>query len=53
MRDAFIFTVPTEKGGTRIDKFISEECERFSRSAAAKIIEEGGVCVNGTVISKN
>lgn len=53
MSDSFIFTVLAENSGERIDKFISDRASRFSRSAVAKIIEEGGVCVNGSVISKN
>lgn len=53
MSDAVIFTALAENAGDRIDKFISEKSESLSRSAAAKIIEEQGVTVNGTVVSKN
>lgn len=53
MSDAVIFTVLAENAGDRIDKFISEKSESLSRSAAAKIIEEQGVTVNGSVVSKN
>lgn len=53
MPDSLIFTVSSESSGERIDKFISDRAERFSRSAAAKIIEEGGVSVNGSTVSKN
>lgn len=53
MSDAVIFTALAENAGDRIDKFISEKSESLSRSAAAKIIEEQGVTVNGSVVLKN
>lgn len=53
MSDTLIFTALAENQGERIDKFISGSSTRFSRSAAAKIIEEGGVKVNGEIVSKN
>lgn len=53
MSDALIITVPPERDGARIDKLISESDHGISRSAAAKIIEEGGVMVNFKVVSKN
>lgn len=53
MGDTLIFTVSSENSNVRIDKFISEQNSRFSRSAAARIIDEGGVCVNGKQVSKN
>lgn len=53
MSDLLIFTVSSESSGERIDKFISSQTERFSRSAIAKMIDEGAVCVNGNPISKN
>lgn len=53
MSDAFIFTVSAENAGDRIDKYISENNENLSRSAVAKIIDEQGVKVNGSVVSKN
>lgn len=53
MSDAVIFTALAENAGDRIDKFISEKSENLSRSAAARIIEEQGVNVNGAVVSKN
>ena len=53
MSDALIFTVPPEGDGIRIDKFISEASDKISRSAAAKIIEDGGVSVNSKTVSKN
>ena len=53
MSDALIITVPAEGDGARIDKLISESDHGISRSAAAKIIEEGGVTVNFKPVSKN
>ena len=53
MSDALIITVPPEGGGARIDKLISDSDHGISRSAAAKIIEEGGVTVNFKPVSKN
>lgn len=53
MSDALIITVPPEGDGARIDKLISESNHGISRSAAAKIIEEGGVTVNFKPVSKN
>lgn len=53
MSDALIITVPAEGDGARIDKLISESNHGISRSAAAKIIEEGGVTVNFKPVSKN
>ena len=53
MSDALIITVSSDGDGVRIDKLISESGHDISRSAAAKIIEEGGVTVNFKVVSKN
>ncbi len=38
--------------GTRIDKFISDKSERFTRSAAAKLLESGAVTVNDVAVNK-
>ena len=53
MSDALIIIVPPGGEGARIDKLISESDHGISRSAAAKIIEEGCVTVNFKVVSKN
>ena len=37
----------------RIDKFLSDNLNGFTRNAIAKLITEGNVTVNATVISKN
>ncbi len=47
-----IFTA--ESSGDRLDKFVSEaSCGEITRSAAAKLIEEGGCLVNGNTAPKN
>lgn len=53
MSDALFLTVRPEQAGERIDKLISGSENRFSRSAAAKLIEDGGVEVNGVPVGKN
>ncbi len=47
------FSATAADAASRLDKFISENCDLFTRSAAAKIIEDGGVAVNGKQVSKN
>ena len=39
--------------GTRIDKFVSENIEKLSRSSAAALCEDGAVTVNGKPCAKN
>lgn len=46
-------TVKAENAGIRIDKFISENADGITRSATAKLIEDGNVTVDGKEISKN
>lgn len=47
-----IFTA--ESSGDRLDKFVSEASGgEITRSAAAKLIEEGGCLVNGSTAAKN
>ncbi|MGN1415919.1 MAG: RluA family pseudouridine synthase [Oscillospiraceae bacterium] len=47
MSDIREFTVTEEQSGTRLDKLISDVWEDISRSAAAKLIEDKAVTVNG------
>ena len=42
------FTVDETAAGERLDKFLSTECPDLTRSAAARVIEEGGVLLNGS-----
>lgn len=46
-------TVETENTGVRIDKLICENTDKLTRSAAAKLIEDGNVTVGGKAVSKN
>ncbi len=41
-----------EEGGKRLDVFLSEQAEEFTRSRIKRLIEDGNVCVNGVVIRK-
>ena len=42
------------ENGIRVDKFISEQAEgELTRSAAVKLIEDGGCTVNGKAVPKN
>ena len=47
------FCCSIENAGVRIDSFLSEQCEDFSRSAITKNIQKGLVLVNGKVVSKS
>ena len=38
--------------GKRLDSFLSEQTEEFTRSRLKKLIEEGQVCVNGVSVTK-
>ena len=53
MSDIREFTVTEEQSGTRLDKLISDVWEDISRSAAAKLIEDKAVTVNGKSPSKS
>ncbi len=47
------FVVSAEAVGQRIDKYLADQNPSLTRSAIVKLIENGGVTVNGTVPSKN
>lgn len=53
MISSFIFSVEDELSGERIDKVVTLKCELNSRSAAQRILDDGGVFVNGAPVSKN
>lgn len=48
-----IFEVPADKADMRLDKYISEVCDLFTRSAVVKMMEDGGVQVDGMPENKN
>lgn len=47
------FIAAEENAGERIDKFLAGADEELTRSGAVKLIEEGSITVNGSVLSKN
>ena len=53
MRNAFILTVLPEQEGERIDKYLSGALSDLSRSAAAKLLEQGNVTVCSKPAAKN
>ena len=53
MISSFFFSVEEELSGERIDKVVTLKCELNSRSAAQRILDDGGVFVNGKAVSKN
>ena len=46
------FEAQAEDKGTRLDQFAAT-CADLTRSAAARLIEEGAVTVNGKTVAKN
>ncbi|MBE6675660.1 MAG: RluA family pseudouridine synthase [Ruminococcaceae bacterium] len=46
------FRVEAAEAGARIDKYLSERAD-LTRSAAVRLIEEGGVSIGGASVSKN
>ena len=46
-------TVLPEDSGERLDKYLSEQIEGLSRSAASRLIFEGNVTVDGSNVKKN
>lgn len=53
MSEERVFTVSDSFRGARIDKVLSEEFSDISRAAAAKLIADGKILVNGIVPSKS
>ncbi|MBR2079358.1 MAG: RluA family pseudouridine synthase [Clostridia bacterium] len=53
MIDTRLLTVEEDYASQRIDKYLSEKMENISRSAAQKLLDDGNVRVNFTVVSKN
>lgn len=51
--EKLFFTIAPENAGERIDAFLSNELEDFSRSAITKNIIKGLVTVNGKSVSKS
>ncbi len=53
MVDALIFVVDESLAGARMDKLLSVYAPELTRSAAQKIIDEGGVSVGGKSVNKS
>lgn len=53
MSERYEFIVDSLSVRERIDKFLVDNLDNFTRSAVQKIIDDGGVSVNNRVISKN
>ena len=50
--NALCFEAQAEDKGIRLDQFVAT-CAELTRSAAARLIEEGAVTVNGKTVAKN
>jgi 23S rRNA pseudouridine1911/1915/1917 synthase len=53
MSDIIKLTVEDSFVGTRIDKFLVDSLEGFTRSGLSKLITDGNVTVNSLIVSKN
>ena len=51
--DSFNFVISAEDADKRLDKYLSEALTDYTRSALVKLIESGGVTVNGKTAAKN
>ena len=51
MSDLYEFTA--ECSGERLDKFLADALDDFTRSGVARLIEDGNVLVNGKAVNKN
>lgn len=48
-----VLTVSADRAGERVDVLLSRSIENLTRSAAARLLEEGAVLLNGTPVKKN
>lgn len=51
MSESLSFTV--NSAGERLDKYLSSQMTDFTRNAVAKLIADGNVAVNGSIVNKN
>lgn len=49
----FSFEIPEEYNNVRVDKVISEQTKQYTRTQIQRIIEDGGVTVDGKVAGKS
>lgn len=53
MSEQYDFLIDENDSGVRLDKFLVERLQNFTRSAVQKVIDEKGVVVNGAFVNKN
>lgn len=53
MSEQYSLKADAENTGIRLDKFLADNLDNLTRSAIQKIIDDGGVSVNGNAINKN
>ena len=51
--ESYSFVAASEDADKRLDKYLSEALPDYTRSALVKLIENGGVTVNGKSVAKN
>ena len=47
------FVIAGDRIGERLDKYLSDQVENLSRSAASRLIEDGKVTVGEKAVKKN
>lgn len=53
MSDTILLSVDSDTAGIRIDKFLSDNIDGFTRSSLSKLLTDGNVKVNSCTVSKN
>ncbi len=53
MPEKFTFEIAFENTGERLDRYLAESLDGFTRSAVQKLIDDGGVTEKNTPLSKN
>lgn len=53
MSETVTLTVPPERSGERVDKYISDNIAELTRSAVQGLLDKGNVLVNGRTVSKS
>ena len=48
-----VLTIPADRAGERVDVLLSRSIENLTRSAAARLLEEGAVALDGKNVKKN
>lgn len=53
MSETVTLTVPQDRSGERVDKYISDNIAEVTRSAVQGLMEKGNILVNGRTVSKS